>query len=108
MDALLSNKLVAAALVVVIVPLVLVGYILLIEFILRRIPRRTGTAIRPWLWLAPALVFLGVFLVYPTIATIVRSFQNRRGDGFVGARELPVVLQPGRDAHRASATTSSG
>jgi alpha-glucoside transport system permease protein len=29
-------------------------------------------------------VFLGVFLVYPTFATIVRSFQNRRGDEFVG------------------------
>ena len=29
-------------------------------------------------------MFLGVFLVYPTIATIIRSFQNRRGDAFVG------------------------
>ena len=34
--------------------------------------------------LAPALAFLGVFLVYPTIATIIRSFQNRRGNAFVG------------------------
>ena len=32
----------------------------------------------------PALTFLGVFLVYPTIATIIRSFQNRRGNAFVG------------------------
>ena len=83
-DAILDNKLVAAAVVVVAVPLVLVGYILLIEAILRRVPRRLGPALRPWLWLAPALTFLGVFLVYPTIATIIRSFQNRRGDGFIG------------------------
>jgi alpha-glucoside transport system permease protein len=34
--------------------------------------------------MAPALAFLGVFLVYPTIATIIRSFQNRRGDAFIG------------------------
>jgi alpha-glucoside transport system permease protein len=84
LDALLENRLLAAAFVVVAVPLVLIGYILLIEAILRRVPRRWAPGLRPWLWLAPALAFLGVFLVYPTIATIVRSFQNRRGNDFVG------------------------
>ncbi len=84
LEDLLGNRLVAAALVVIVVPLVLIGYILLIEGILRRVPRRYGPGIRPWLWLAPALMFLGVFLVYPTIATIVRSFMNRRGDAFTG------------------------
>jgi alpha-glucoside transport system permease protein len=84
LDELLENRLLAAALVVVAVPVVLVGYILLIEAILRRVPRRVAPGLRPWLWLAPALTFLGVFLVYPTIATIVRSFQNRRGNAFVG------------------------
>jgi alpha-glucoside transport system permease protein len=29
-------------------------------------------------------MFLGTFLVYPTIKTFVRSFQNRRGDAYVG------------------------
>ncbi len=83
-DALLENRLLAAAVVVVAVPAVLIAYILLIEAILRRVPRRMSRGLRPWLWLAPALTFLGVFLVYPTIATIVRSFQNRRGNDFVG------------------------
>lgn len=81
---LLSNRIVAAALVVVAVPLVLIGYILLVEGVVRRLPRRWSGGIRPWLWLAPALTFLGVFLAYPTIATILRSFQNRRGDASVG------------------------
>jgi alpha-glucoside transport system permease protein len=40
--------------------------------------------VRPWLWLAPALAFLGVFLVYPTIGTVVRSFQDRFGKAWVG------------------------
>jgi alpha-glucoside transport system permease protein len=84
LDALLENRLLAAAFVVVAVPAVLVGYILLIEAILRRVPRRLAPGLRPWLWLAPALAFLGVFLVYPTIATIIRSFMNRRGDTFIG------------------------
>jgi alpha-glucoside transport system permease protein len=84
LDALLENKLVAAVVFAIAVPLVLVGYILLIEAILRRTPRRWSSGLRPWLWLAPGLMFLGVFLVYPTIATIVRSLQNRRGNEFIG------------------------
>ncbi len=83
-DALLENRLLAAAVVVVAVPVVLIGYILVIEAFLRRVPRRMSRGLRPWLWLAPALTFLGVFLVYPTIATILRSLQNRRGNDFIG------------------------
>lgn len=84
LEDLLSNRIVAAIIVVIVVPIILVGYILLIEAILRIAPRRWAQGLRPWLWIAPALTFLGVFLVYPTIATIIRSFLNRRGDAFVG------------------------
>ena len=81
---LFENRLFAAILVVIAVPVVLVGYIVFVEWILKRLSRPTADRARPWLWMGPALLFLGVFLVYPTIATIVRSFQNRRGDEFVG------------------------
>lgn len=74
-----------AVLVVLAVPAVLVGYILLIEAVVRRLPRRAAGRIRPFLWLLPALAFVGVFLIYPTIATIIRSFFDRRGDNFIGA-----------------------
>ncbi len=36
------------------------------------------------LFLAPAAILLGVWLVYPTISTIIRSFFDRSGSGFVG------------------------
>ena len=75
-DAILENRLLAAILVVIAVPIVLVGYIYLVEFVVGLFRRTTAGRIRPWLWLAPALVFLGVFLVYPTIATGIRSFQK--------------------------------
>ena len=48
---------------------------------------------RPGLWerygvasvfLGPALVLLGVWVVYPTISTIIRSFYDRSGDEFIG------------------------
>lgn len=81
---LLSNKALAAVLVVGLVPFVLAGYILLVEAIVTRLPKRWAGPSRPWLWIAPALMFLSVFLVYPTIKTVIRSFQNRRGDAYVG------------------------
>jgi len=50
--------------------------------------RGTGRSRRerliPLLFLAPALVFLLVWLVYPTVRTIVRSFFGRSGSDFVG------------------------
>ena len=35
-------------------------------------------------FLAPTLLLLGVWVVYPTISTIIRSFYDRTGDEFVG------------------------
>ncbi|HEX5828490.1 MAG TPA: sugar ABC transporter permease [Candidatus Limnocylindrales bacterium] len=78
------DRVLQAIVTVIAVPLVLVGYILLVELVVGRLPRGLAGRIRPWLWLAPALVFVGVFLVYPTIATIIRSFYNRRGTELVG------------------------
>jgi alpha-glucoside transport system permease protein len=36
------------------------------------------------LFLGPALIFLAVWIVYPTIRTIIRSFYDRGGDKFIG------------------------
>jgi len=46
--------------------------------------RRRRERLVPLLFLAPALIFLLVWLVYPTIRTIVRSFFGREGGDFVG------------------------
>jgi alpha-glucoside transport system permease protein len=54
------------------------------------LPPRDG---EPSLWqrygtvavfIGPALVLLGVWVVYPTISTIIRSFYDRSGDEFIG------------------------
>ena len=78
------DRLLLAAFTVLIVPVLMVGYILLVEFFLHRVPIRSATRLRPWLWLFPALAFLVLFLIYPTIATVIRSFYNQSGDVFVG------------------------
>jgi alpha-glucoside transport system permease protein len=71
-------------LVLIGVPTVLVGYIVLTEQALRHFPPRFQTGMRPWLWLFPALAFLFIFLVYPTILTFIRSLQDQSGTTFVG------------------------
>ncbi len=80
----MSDKLITAAIVVVGVPAVLITYIWATEQVLRLLPERAKPRVRPWLWLAPALAFLGIFLVYPTVGTIIRSFQDRYGKAWVG------------------------
>ena len=80
----MDPRLLMVVAVVIGVPAVLLGYIVLTEVVLRVFPERLKPRIRPWLWLAPALAFLFVFLVYPTIGTVIRSFQNGAGTAFVG------------------------
>lgn len=80
----MDPRLVTAIIVVVGVPAVLVGYIWLTEQALRLLGQRLRPRLRPWLWLAPALAFLAVFLVHPTIGTFVRSLQNKAGTDFAG------------------------
>ncbi len=43
-----------------------------------------ANAIRPWLFLLPALLLLGVYLVYPVFVSIYLSFMNSTGESFVG------------------------
>lgn len=45
---------------------------------------RIQSAVRPWLFLAPALILLTVYLVYPVIETFRLSFHDKNGEDFVG------------------------
>jgi alpha-glucoside transport system permease protein len=80
----MDPRLITALIVVVGVPAVLIGYLVLTEQALRLVPDHRRAKVRPWLWLLPALLFLTVFLIYPTIGTIVHSFQNSAGTKFIG------------------------
>ena len=40
--------------------------------------------VRPWLFLLPAILALGLYLVYPVIGSFWRSLFNRAGDEFIG------------------------
>jgi alpha-glucoside transport system permease protein len=78
------DRLALAAVVLVGVPAVLIGYVTAVEGLLRLLPERRRAAVRPWLWLTPALAFLVVFLIYPTLNTVYVSFFDRDSASFVG------------------------
>jgi alpha-glucoside transport system permease protein len=80
----MDPRLGTAIIVLVGVPAVLVGYIYATELALRLVSERQRGRIRPWLWLLPAFLFVTVFLIYPTIGTVVRAFQDKLGTSFVG------------------------
>ena len=46
--------------------------------------QKIAATIRPWLFLGPAIFFLGLYLVYPVIDSIRLSFYGRSGEQFVG------------------------
>ncbi len=80
----MDDRLLTAVIVIVGVPAALIGYVLLVETLLRWVPGRVALRLRPILWLLPALTFLGVFLVYPTIDTLRRSLMDGFSENFVG------------------------
>jgi alpha-glucoside transport system permease protein len=52
--------------------------------VVNRLPDRHREAVRPFAFVGPAVVLLAIFLLYPTINTIVLSFQDTRGEEWVG------------------------
>ncbi len=45
---------------------------------------RLRERVRPWLFVGPALLLLGLYLVYPAIQTFILSFYNSNAERFVG------------------------
>ena len=75
------------------VPLLLGGYIFAVEAALKG--RRVRPGLRAWLWLAPSLVLLAAFLVYPAVTTGVLSFFNANSTKPVGfANYVAIFTDP--------------
>jgi len=78
------DRVILALVVVVGVPLATVAYVAVIEWALKFLPYKTRGKLRPWLWLAPGLLLLAFYLVYPTVNTIYLSFLDARSENWVG------------------------
>lgn len=56
------------------------------------LPDRWERRIKPYLYIAPAIAAIGVYLIYPTIVTIVNSFRNDDSSAFVGFKNFSHLL----------------
>jgi alpha-glucoside transport system permease protein len=74
------------------VPAATAGYVILAERLLELMPDRRRRAVRPWVWLAPALLLLAVFLVYPALQTLLVSLRDASSVNFVGLENYLYVF----------------
>jgi alpha-glucoside transport system permease protein len=77
--------------VIIGVPLVLAAYIVGGEYLVRRLPDKSRPSVRPWIWVAPALLLVTGFLVAPAIGTVFQSFQDKNGV-FIGFQNFAAQL----------------
>ncbi len=54
-----------------------------------------ANAVRPWLFLFPALFALGLYLAYPVVGSFIRSLYNRAGDEFIGLSNYAQLFSSG-------------
>ena len=62
-------------------------------------PRRLAQDRVTIVFLAPAPVLLGVWIVYPTVYTVVRSFYDRDGSEFIGFDNYRDAVLAGHADH---------
>lgn len=78
------DRFITAVVAIAGVPLVLLGYIYVGEWVIERLPDRVQTWFRPYFWALPAIGFATVFMVYPLLRTVVISFRNNADTMWVG------------------------
>jgi alpha-glucoside transport system permease protein len=60
--------------------------------VIEMLPERYREGVRPYIFVGPALVILSVFMIYPVINTILISFRDSVGEGFVGLDNFKFVF----------------
>ena len=78
-----GDQFIAKLLLAVIALLVGVGGIWLLftglSTVVEGFPAKLRDRVLPWVFIAPALVLLTIYLVYPAVATVIRSFFDQKG-----------------------------
>ncbi len=69
-----------------------VGLFLGMEFLIGFLPQRLQPRVRPWAYIGPTLLIMGIYLVYPTLHTLYLSFLDERSRQFVGLKNYLWTL----------------
>jgi alpha-glucoside transport system permease protein len=79
---------------VLVIPVALLLWLWLGERIVKLLPARAQEGTRAGFWLVFPVILGGGILLYPLVQTVVMSFQDSRGEGFVGFANFAWVLGP--------------
>lgn len=83
-------RLVLVAVVVIVV--VAVVYLRFGDRVLSRLPRVWNRRLMPWLFMGPAMVIVGLALLFPAVSTVVLSFFDAESTTFVGLDNYTATL----------------
>ena len=60
--------------------------------VVERLPKKWEERVKPYVFVGPAVVLVGFFLIYPAIRTIVFSFANSDSTAFIGLKNYTDLL----------------
>lgn len=63
-----------------------------LNFLVERLPEKWEERLKPYVFVGPALLLIGLFLLYPLIRTIVYSFLDAPGEEWVGLENYSDLL----------------
>jgi alpha-glucoside transport system permease protein len=90
-----ANRLVVVVAALIIGVLGVFGLYYAMDWLIHRLPEAYQERVRPFAFVGPAVVLLGVFLLYPTINTFVLSFQDAKGESWIGFDNYVTLFTKG-------------
>ena len=63
-----------------------------INKVVERLPKKWEERVKPYVFVGPAVLLVGFFLIYPAIRTIVFSFANSDSTAFIGLKNYTDLL----------------
>ena len=63
--------------------------------VVERLPKKWEKRLKPYVFVGPAVLLIGFFLVYPAVRTVVFSFANNDSTSFVGTKNFTDLLGSG-------------
>lgn len=64
----------------------------LVDYAIKLLPNNIGERVRPYAWAGPAMVIVGIFLLYPAIDTVRISFMDATSTEYVGFENYVYVF----------------
>ncbi len=64
--------------------------------LVERLSQRWERRIKPYVFVAPAVAIVGLFLVYPVVQTVIFSFADRNSTAWVGFENYTVIFKDDR------------